>query len=104
MIDHTLDPQRECEVLAEALQRFYAHPAPPPVPAIMAVREAVARATEVWQRCERQRTTSSKAFRAHVVRLKLLLAGVYQTLDILPAMPLPDDRNVNLGDQPRSST
>ena len=48
---------------------------------------AVTQATEVWQKCEWHRATSTKEFRAHVVRLKLLLAGVYQTLDLLPGVP-----------------
>lgn len=97
MTDHALDPQRECEALADALRRFYEHAAPPPVPAMRAVREAVARATEVWQSCERQRGTSTKEFRFHVVRLKLLLAGVSQTLDVSPDLPLPDDVDVPCG-------
>ena len=85
MTDPPLDPQRAYEALAEALCLFYAHP--PTAQALTAVREAVTQATEVWQRCEVQRATSTKEFRAHVVRLKLLLAGVYQTLDLLPGVP-----------------
>jgi hypothetical protein len=85
MTDPPLDPQRASEALAAALRLFYAHP--PTDQARTAVWEAVTHATEVWQRCEWQRATSTKEFRAHVVRLKLLLAGVYQTLDLLPDMP-----------------
>jgi hypothetical protein len=85
MTEPPLDPQRASEALAEALRLFYAHP--PTDQARTAVREAVTQATEVWQRCEVQRATSTKEFRAHVVRLKLLLAGVYQTLDLLLDMP-----------------
>jgi hypothetical protein len=85
MSEPPLDPQRAYEALAEALRLFYAQP--PTDQALTAVREAVTQATEVWQRCEWQRATSTKEFRAHVVRLKLLLAGVYQTLDIFPDVP-----------------
>ena len=85
MTEPPLDPQRACEALAEALRLFYAHP--PTDQARTAVREAVTQATEVWQRCEVQRATSTKEFRAHVVRLKLLLAGVYQTLALRPGVP-----------------
>ena len=85
MSEPPLDPQRACEALAEALCLFYAHP--PTDPALTAVREAVTQATEVWQQCERQRATSTKEFRAHVVRLKLLLAGVSRTLDLRPGVP-----------------
>jgi hypothetical protein len=87
MTDPPLDPQRASEALAAALRLFYAHP--PTDQALTAVREAVTQATEVWQWCEVQRATSTKEFRAHVVRLKLLLAGVYQTLDLLPGVPCP---------------
>ena len=85
MTDPPLDPQRASEALAAALRLFYAHP--PTDPARSAVREAVTQATEVWKRCEWQRATSTKEFRAHVVRLKLLLAGVSQTLDLRPGVP-----------------
>ena len=85
MSEPPLDPQRAYEALAEALRLFYAHP--PTDQALTAVRDAVTHATEVWQRCEVQRATSTREFRAHVVRLELLLAGVYQTLDILPDVP-----------------
>lgn len=85
MTDPPLDPQRAYEALAEALRLFYTQP--PTDHALTEVRDAVTHATEVWQRCELQRATSTKAFRAHVVRLKLLLAGVYQTLDTLPGVP-----------------
>jgi hypothetical protein len=85
MTDPPLDPQRAYEALAEALCLFYAHP--PTDPALTAVREVVTQATAVWQRCERQRATSTKEFRAHVVRLKLLLAGVSRTLDLRPGVP-----------------
>ena len=85
MSDPPLDPQRAYEALAEALRLFYAQP--PIDPALTAVREAVTHATEVWQRCEVQRATSTKEFRAHVVRLKLLLAGVSRTLDLRPGAP-----------------
>ena len=85
MTEPPLDPQRAYEALAVALRLFYAHP--PTDQARTAVREAVTQATEVWQRCEVQRATSTKEFRAHVVRLKLLLAGVYQTLDLFPGVP-----------------
>jgi len=43
----------------------------------------------VWQRCESVRATREKEFRYQVVRLKLLLAGAYQTLDALPGGRLP---------------
>jgi hypothetical protein len=86
MTEPPLDPQRAYEALAEALRLFYAHP--PTAQALSAVREAVTQATEVWQRCEWQRATSTKEFRAHVVRLKLLLAGVYRTLDLHPGVPV----------------
>ncbi len=85
MTDPPLDPQRASEALAAALRLFYAHP--PTNQALTAVREAVTQATEVWQRCEWRRTTSTREFRAHVVRLKLLLAGVSQTLDLRPGVP-----------------
>ena len=85
MTDPPLDPQHACEALAAALRLFYAHP--PTDQARTAVREAVTQATEVWQRCEVQRATSTKEFRAHVVRLKLLLAGVSRTLDLRPGVP-----------------
>jgi hypothetical protein len=85
MTEPPLDPQHAYEALAKALRLFYAHP--PTEQALTAVREAVTHAREVWQRCEVQRATSTKEFRAHVVRLKLLLAGVYQTLDLLPGVP-----------------
>ena len=85
MPEPPLDPQRAYEALAEALRLFYAQP--PTDQALTAVRDAVIHATEVWQRCELHRATSTKEFRAHVVRLKLLLAGVYQTLDVLPGVP-----------------
>ena len=85
MTEPPLDPQRASEALAAALRLFYAHP--PTDQARTAVREAVTQATEVWQRCERQRATSTKEFRAHVVRLKLLLAGVSRTLDLRPGVP-----------------
>ena len=85
MSEPPLDPQRAYEALAAALRLFYVHPLT--AQARTAVREAVTQATEVWQRCEWQRATSTKEFRAHVVRLKLLLAGVYQTLDLLPDVP-----------------
>ena len=85
MTEPTLDPQRTYKALAEALQLFYAQP--PTEQALTAVRDAVTRATEVWQKCELQRATSTKEFRSHVVRLKLLLAGVYRTLDVLPGVP-----------------
>jgi hypothetical protein len=87
MTEPSLDPQRAYEALAEALRLFYAQP--PTDQARTAVRDAVTHAAEVWQRCELQRATSTKAFRAHVVRLKLLLAGVYQTVAILPGMSCP---------------
>jgi hypothetical protein len=85
MTDPPLDPQRTYEALAEALCLFYAHP--PTTQALTAVQEAVTQATAVWQRCERQRASSTKEFRAHVVRLKLLLAGVSRTLDLRPGVP-----------------
>ena len=85
MTEPSLDPQRAYEALAEALQLFYAHP--PTEQALTAVWDAVTRATEVWQKCEVQRAISTKEFRAHVVRLKLLLAGVHQTLDLLSGVP-----------------
>jgi len=85
MTEPPLDPQRAYEALAEALRLFYAHP--PTEQALTAVREAVTHATEVWLRCEVQRTTSTKEFRVHVVRLKLLLTGVYQILDLFPGVP-----------------
>jgi len=85
MTEPPLDPQRAYEALAEALRLFYAHP--PTAQALTAVRDVVTQATEVWQRCERQRAISTKKFRTHVVRLKLLLAGVYQTRDLLPDVP-----------------
>ena len=85
MTEPPLDPQRASEALAEALRLFYARL--PTAQARTAVREAVTQATEVWQRCESQRATSTKEFRAHVVRLKLLLAGVSQTLDLRPGVP-----------------
>ena len=84
MSEPPLDPQRACEALAEALCLFYAHP--PTDQALTAVREAVTQATAVWQRCEGQRASSTKEFRAHVVRLKLLLAGVSRTLDLRPGV------------------
>ena len=85
MTDPPLDPQRACEALAEALRLFYAHP--PTTQALRAVQEAVTQATAVWQRCEGQRTTSPKQVRAHVLRLKVLLAGVSRTLDLRPGVP-----------------
>ena len=85
MTEPPLDPQRAYEALAEALRLFYAQP--PTDQGLTAVRDAVTHATVVWQRCEWQRATSTKEFRAHVVRLKLLLAGVCQTLDLLPGVP-----------------
>jgi hypothetical protein len=85
MPEPPLDPQRAYEALAEALRLFYAQP--PTDQALTAVWDAVTHATEVWQRCEVHRATSTKEFRAHVLRLKLLLAGVYQTLDVLPGVP-----------------
>jgi hypothetical protein len=84
MTEPPLDPQHAYEALAEALRLFYAHPSTEQ--AFTAVWDAVTYATEVWQRCELQRTTSTKEFRVHVVRLKLLLAGVSQTLDFLPGV------------------
>ena len=82
------DPQAEYEVLADALQLFHEHPEHVPAAAITALQEAVARATKAWQRCEPVRATREKEFRYHVVRLKLLLAGAYQTLDALPGVRL----------------
>ena len=85
MTEPPLDPQRTYEALATALRLFYAHP--PTEQARTAVREAVTRAREVWERCEGQRASSTKEFRAHVVRLKLLLAGVSRVLDLRPRVP-----------------
>jgi len=81
MNDPPLNPQRAYEALAEALRLFYAQP--PTDQALKVMQDAVSHATEIWQRCEVQRVTSTKEFRAHVVRLKLLLAGVPRTLDLL---------------------
>ena len=86
MIEHPLDPQREYDALAEALQSFHAQEAQPTVQAITALQEAVVCATEAWQQCEPLRATREKEFRYHVVKLKLLLAGAYQTLDALPGV------------------
>ena len=84
MIDHPLNPQIEYEMLADALQRFQAQGAPQTAQTITALQEAVARAAHAWWRCEPLRATREKEFRYHVIRLKLLVAGVAQTLDALP--------------------
>ena len=102
MTEPPLDPQRAYEALAVALRLFYAHP--PTDQARTAVREAVTQATEVWQRCEWQRAISTKEFRAHVVRLKLLLAGVSWTLDPRPGVPLPGGLTILSSGQPLSWT
>ena len=100
MTEPQLDPQHAYEALAEALHLFYAQP--PTDQALIAVRDAVTRATEIWQQCESHRATSTKAFRVHVVRLRLLLAGVYRTLDGLPGVPLPGGRTVDPAVSPSS--
>ena len=89
MTEPSLDPQMEYEALAEALQLFHAQEAQPTTQSLTTLQEAVARATHVWQRCESVRATREKEFRYQVVRLKLLLAGAYQTLDALPGGRLP---------------
>jgi hypothetical protein len=85
MTEPPLDPQCAYEALAQALRLFYAQP--PTDQTLTTVRDAVTHAAEVQRKCELQRATSTKEFRAHVVRLRLLLAGVYQTLDVLPGVP-----------------
>jgi hypothetical protein len=88
MTAHPLDPQVEYEALAEALQAFQAQEAEPTSQTIPALQEAVARATDVWQQCEPLRAPREKEFRYHVVKLKMLLAGAYQTRAATAGFPL----------------
>ena len=82
------DPRNEYETLAEALRVFHADQHSPTPHAITALQDVVARVTDAWQQCEVHRATREKEFRYHVVRLKLLLAGAYQTLETLSGAPL----------------
>jgi hypothetical protein len=83
------DPRHAYETLAEALLVFRDHQDHPTAHAITELHAAVDRVTEAWQRCEAQRATQEKEFRYHVVRLKILLAGAYQTLEALSDAHLP---------------
>jgi len=89
MTEPPLDPQREYEALAEALQIFQAQESQPTPHAIIALHQAVARAATAWQQCEPLRPTREKEFRYHVIRLKLLVAGACQTLDAHSGLRLP---------------
>src|SRR5689334_21293481 len=88
MTEHSLDPQRAYEALAEAFHRFQQQEAEPTSQRITALQDAVVRATEAWQRCEPLRATREREFRYHVVKLKLLLAGATQRLDAAADCPL----------------
>ena len=90
MAEHALDPQMEYEVLADALQLFQAQEAHPTAQSITLLQEAVTRAIDAWQRCESVRATREKEFRYHVVKLKMLLTGAYQTLEALSGERLPE--------------
>ena len=89
MTELQLDPQNAYETLAEALHIFREQQEQPPVHAITDLRNAVARAAEVWRGCEPLRATRDKEFRSHLVKLKLLLAGAYQTLEAFNEAHLP---------------
>jgi hypothetical protein len=89
MTEPPLDPQREYEALAEALQIFQAQESRPTPQTLIALQQAVACATKAWQQCEPLRPTREKEFRYQVIRLKLLLAAAYQTLDAHSGGRLP---------------
>lgn len=89
MTDDSRDPRQAYDALAGAMQTFQTQAPRPTGQDVAALREAVARATEVWQHCEPMRAARGKEFRYHVVKLKLLLAGAAQALEDFSDGPLP---------------